>query len=707
MNHITKIGLFLTILMIESIGHAGDNDSRVPSLYSYNQSTDDTFEDSNTYNKLDSHQNEMSDDALRDQINDFIARSYISPRLQNTIFQIYNKPFTLNETTRRPVLLDEKYQPSDWPTIDEILNQQLSLQDLQSLQEVIGIAINFAVQHFAFHATHNALLIKQTTAQETTVMEKLREYKTNIEKLMTVGKFSNKTSTPFTQEQILNINEKLQGQNIVSYSTDHVQKNFLRGAHDFKQVIDASAAAQLLFKQCYTAQNGILVQRKPHDIVQHLIDQAIKKHKHSQSKIHDELVKIAIAAKTALSIAENEYGQSWYNPARYNPFGSKHSLIRDLEAMYQEVDKELIKKENGASDADINRKYYIDLAQNIATGIFVTAAVIGTVATAKYTYDNADVIKIRAENAYESTKDTVLNAPSTMYQAASKIAQSGYDATLGKLVGTVPTTSASTLLQERVEQAKAKEERAAQELQKARDQLNKAQGYPDKSAQQIAEKTLNEKNEAYKATVKNLHEQQKKADQIADAQVLASVESRTVSSQALAERINTFKKERDELDKKSRVAVQLKQPNAQTITQQLERINERLQTTEQQLEFAQARETLEKKQDEYQNFTKIYNPSNPLHVAVLKKEAWELDNAQNNFQKAKSGLYQPAQTESKAEVVSQSPAAPLIAAPAAAASSWFSWSSNTPVEKEAPAKKVRPLLKGSSKSEPINTTIAP
>jgi hypothetical protein len=284
MNHIKKIGLFLTILMIESIGHAKDDSNNIDHVTTLGE---DYYNDQ--YKRgIASQYSNVSDwptsgqDAVTNKINGFIAGSYISPRLQNTIFQLYDKPFTLNRITGQPVLLDDKNEPTAWPTIDEILYKQLSLQDLQSLQEVVGIAINFAVQHFAFHANHNALLIKQTTADETTVMEKLREYKTTIENLMTRGKFSNKTSRRFDQKQILNINEKLQGQNIFSYSTEHVQKQFLGDAHDFKRVTDASAAAQLLFKQCYTAQNGLLLERKQHNIVQHLIDQALKKHKNNE-----------------------------------------------------------------------------------------------------------------------------------------------------------------------------------------------------------------------------------------------------------------------------------------------------------------------------------------------------------------------------------------------------------------------------------------
>ncbi len=771
MNHIKKIGLFVTILLIESVGHARDFHSQSRSLYSHDQSTDDTFEDSNTDKKTYSHQNEMSDDALRDQINDFIARSYISPRLQNTIFQIYDKPFTLDKTTGRPVLLNENNQPMNWPTIDEILSKQINSQDLQSLQEVIGIAINFAVQHFAFHATHKALVVKHTTAEETAVMTKLREYKTHIENLMTQPNFSNKKSTIFTQKQIDDINKKLQEQNIVSYSTDHVKRNFLGDAHDFKRVHDASTAAQLLFKQCYTAQNDLSLEKKQHDIVRHLIDQAIKKHKNSQTEIHVALVQIAIAVQTALSIAENEYGQSWYNPARYNPFGSKHSLISCLEKMYQEVEKELIKKEHGASEADLNRKYYIDLARNVATGILVTAAVIGTVATAKYTYDNADVLKLRAENAYKSTKDTVVNAPSNVYQATSKIAQLGYDATLGKLVGTLPTTAASALLEQNVKEEEAtlaqlkkeasiaqatndpklnvlqqkiknqeivvaqqaerlsnqilkeqqaaqkveaqkaaqsgksaldilkeKEERAAQELQQAQHKFAKAKLYPDKAAQQNAEKVLNEKRQAHAIAINKLGEQQKAEAQIAHASLLKNLPAGTPLSQALKEQVDTLKEQSKQLEREFKVARDLKYHTWPAKQAHLNALNKQLETAEKQYGVAQAQEELQKKEAEFNAFTNKYNSNNPIHIGLLKKEQWELEKAQNALQKAESELYPIAQTESQSDVSSQPQAAAPIAAVVTEKKPWFPWSSNTPAA-QAPVETATPLVQAESKSD--------
>jgi hypothetical protein len=439
MNHVKKIGLLITILMIEQVGCASY----------YGSATQTQIEEPSsvrlrlTAPKEKEADNEgLSDYSYPQQTieksdaDKFIEQSYVFPAQQAAICALFDKPFATDTTTGAPVLLGDDNQPRNWPTIDEILARVNVGQNnaLQAVLQAIGIAVENARLNFAYEADESS--VNAIAQSEKIIMQELATKKQTVEQTLSRQR-GNLQNTEFNDDLIEKITRSLSQADVQVYSSDKTAE--LINKNDFKFLVNNgknSHAAQLLFRQCYIAQQG---QNLPENHkIANLLSDAKSNTQHNKDKaiIHQKLTAIARAVDLAYFIAENEYGKSWYNPTRYVPLYGTHSLLSELAEMKEKVRQDLINPKFGATQADINRQYYLDWATSIAKGIVITGAVIGTVAVGTYAYNNPDAV----EHTWNKTKANVGSVGTETYNAIT-----GAVTTVGKKVKETTTATVNTV----------------------------------------------------------------------------------------------------------------------------------------------------------------------------------------------------------------------------------------------------------------------
>ncbi len=378
---------------------------------------------------------------------DFVAQSYISPAMQAPIFALYEKPFIVDNTTGAPVLLDDTNSPRPWPTIDQILEQIGQDKNQRNaaiaVKESIGIAIENARLTFALQADETNL--QAMKSQETQVMQDLAAQKQNIENVVE-QQITNNADPIFNDEDITTIENEIANLDPNADVTIIRQEKIaeLINTQSFENLVNQGRndkAAQLLCKECFIAQQYNFIGPKE-DFMSPLIDAALNKlssivdlirlakhnHRIDKNKAHLALSAIRKAIQTALFIAQNKYGTSWYNPNRYI-YGA-HPLIKELQKMDELVRQDLIQPQYGATQADLNREYYYKLATNVALGVIGTAVVIGTVVAAKDTYDNYDIRKTQVQDGLQYGYNSLTNAPQAIINTTTNAAQTVYDTAL-------------------------------------------------------------------------------------------------------------------------------------------------------------------------------------------------------------------------------------------------------------------------------------
>jgi len=404
MNHVKKIGLLLTILMIEQIGFASSK------KYSADPTSVTDIENWDSYEPTPSSKL-FEKSAQQSPADQFIEESYVFPSQQVAICALFDKPFAINTLTGKPVLLGDDNQPRNWPTIEEIVTQANGNRrdGVFAAKQAIDIAIENARLAFALQA--DASSMRQVANSETMIMQDLAAKKQLIENALSTQRGNVEIRNFDDDDAIFNMENNLN--NLTIYTTDHVKNKIMASGNDFKFLVNtgkSNDAANLLFKQCYIAQQGKNLTKR--ESLRSLLHNATDSNINNSKKIHQNLIAIARAVKTALYIAQNEYGRSWYNPTAYIPLYSSyttHPLISNLQEMDEQVRKNLINPKFGATQADINRQYYLDWATSIAKGIVITGAVLGTVALGSYAYNNPNAI----EHNYNKSKEWVGNLGTT------------------------------------------------------------------------------------------------------------------------------------------------------------------------------------------------------------------------------------------------------------------------------------------------------
>lgn len=428
MNHVKKIGLLITILMIEQVGCASyygpatQTETKEPQQ----QTPDNVVLSDNSY---------LQQVIEKSDADKFIEQSYVFPAQQAAICALFGKPFATHTKTGAPVLLDDNNQPRSWPTIDEILAQAQGKADqkntLQAVRQAIDIAVENARLNFAYKADESS--VSAITQSETAIMQELATKKQRIEKSLSM-QHSNLQNIEFNDDQIKEITQSLlQADDVEIYSSDKTAK--LINKNDFKILVNQGKnnhAAELLFRLCYIAQQGKNIPEN------YRITSVLKDAKNKMNKItiHQNLTAIAKGVDLAYFIAENEYGKSWYNPTRYVPFYGTHPLLSELAEMKEKVRQDLINPDFGATQADINRQYYLDLAKNIAIGTGVTIGVMAAVAAGTYAYNNPDAV----EHTWNKTKANVSSAGTTAYNQVT-----GAVTTIGNKIEEAKTATVNTV----------------------------------------------------------------------------------------------------------------------------------------------------------------------------------------------------------------------------------------------------------------------
>jgi len=438
MNHVKKIGLLITILMIEQVGCASYYGSATQTQTEKPRSVRlrlQAPEQQATDNEV------FSDDSYPQQVieksdaDTFIEQSYVFPAQQAAICALFGKPFATDTTTGAPVLLGDNNQPRSWPTVDEILARVNSGQKniLQATLQAIGIAIENARLNFAYEADESS--VNAIAQSEKIIMQELATKKQTVEQTLSRQRGSLQNEE-FNDDLIEKITRSLSQADVQVYSSDKTTE--LINKNDFKFLVNNgknSHAAELLFRQCYIAQQR---QNLPENHrIANLLSDAKHNTRHNKNSaiVHQKLIAIAKAVDLAYFIAENEYGKSWYNPTRYVPFYGTHPLLSELAEMKEKVRQDLINPKFGATQADINRQYYLDLAKNIAIGTGVTIGVIATVAAGTYAYNNPDTV----EHTWNKTKANVSSAGTTAYNAVT-----GAVTTVGKKIEEATTAVGNT-----------------------------------------------------------------------------------------------------------------------------------------------------------------------------------------------------------------------------------------------------------------------
>ena len=443
MNQIKKIGLLLAILMFEQTGYAASFTSEKKYI-----------------------------------TNEFVAKSFVLPWQQVAICTLFGKPFAKNTKTGKPVLLNDQYETLDdqnkekpWPTIDDILvkvNDRTDQKEaLQATKLAIDIAIELASVTIACHPEDQNFFIKHAIEQIQDLIQELKQKKYEVEdklqeqitsqELVEFNKYAEYTE-PIEKDKFIYNSTVQDGTNYIKIYTKSMVQEMLN-KEDFKVSVKQShihIAAETLFEQCYLAQ--INNEINTFKSMETLMKDFIKQNNSDKAKIHEELVKIAQAVKTALYIAETTYGTFAYNSylnrvTEYIPYAT-NGLVPHLRGMYEKVRKNLMKKEYGATDAQAYDEVFYDTIMSTAKNLALAGVAVGAVVGTAYAINNRDVVYTQIEDAWDSGSNIgssfyntvtggVSDGAKVIYNAGATVAKTGYNAGSAVAQAVLPAPTAS------------------------------------------------------------------------------------------------------------------------------------------------------------------------------------------------------------------------------------------------------------------------